>query len=452
MIRTIVLVTALGGCAQLIGVEDASELGLSNLAVSTGTLVPAFDPEVTSYTLALPYVGPELEVTASGDDSLALEMSGTAAKVDVPQKFTVPVGDMAIGVVVRSTSGVERTYTVAVHRADLDLAFASLHPVFSIGSVYAVQRADLDGDGVDDLLATGTDGSVGPFINDGTGVFTTTSTAWVAGMNPRTLALTDLSGDGIGDLIVANGSLMIATGIGDGSFAAPAAFGGLTDVSAFSVGRVDADAFADLVVGNGAGLVTPVFGRSTGPQQGADWSVTSIVGEPRIIRLAKIDGPKLVSLDSTDHTIIVSPISDPTTRYPFQLDSLAYPSDMLVADFDGDAHDDIAFLDQITGNVTILTKFPNWSREVITVAGNPRALALGDLDADGHVDLAMTAGNDLVVLRNDGTATFEQRRFTNMVDTPSGLAIGDFNHDGRDDVIFTQGTAEMMMAFGVHRP
>jgi hypothetical protein len=63
----------------------------------------------------------------------------------------------------------------------------------------------------------------------------------------------------------------------------------------------------------------------------------------------------------------------------------------------------------------------------------------------------MTAGNDLVVLRNDGAATFEQRRFTNMVDSPIELAIGDFNHDGRDDVIFTQGTAEMMMAFGAHR-
>jgi FG-GAP-like repeat len=138
-------------------------------------------------------------------------------------------------------------------------------------------------------------------------------------------------------------------------------------------------------------------------------------------------------------------------RWPFQLDSLAYPSAMLVADFDGDSRDDIAFLDQVTGTVTVLTQFPNWVRTSITVSGNPRSLVLGDLDGDGHVDLAMTAGNDLVVLRNDGTATFEQRRFANMVDSPIELAIGDFNHDGRADLVFTQGTNEMMMVFGVHR-
>jgi FG-GAP-like repeat/Cadherin-like beta sandwich domain len=451
VIRSVLLLTLLGGCAQLIGVEDAGELRLANLEVSTGTLVPAFDAEVTSYTVALPYVGPSLAVTASADESVVLTVDGVAATVDVPQTFDVPVGDMSIAVSLRATSGVERTYTVAVHRADLDLAFGAPQPVFGLTTMYAVQRADVNGDGVDDLLCTGTDGSVGTFVNGGTGVFTSTSTAYLPGLNPRALAVVDVSGDGIGDLIVANGSLMIATGKGDGSFETPADFGAFSDASTFSVGRVDADALDDLVVANGTGLVTPVFGHTTGPTKGADWSITQIVGEPRIVRLAKIDGPKLVALDSTDHVIIVVSTSDPTMRWPFQLDSLAYPSDMLVADFDGDARDDIAFLDQVTGTVTVLTKFPNWERTSITVDGNPRALAIGDLDNDGHVDLAMTAGNDLVVLRNDGTAHFEQRRFANMVDTPSGLAIGDFNHDGRDDVIFAQGTSLMMMAFGEHR-
>jgi hypothetical protein len=453
VIRSVLVMTALGatGCAQLIGVEDAAELRLANLEVSTGTLVPAFDAEVTSYTVALPYVGPSLAVTASADASLVLTIDGAEAKVDVPQTFAVPVGDMAIAVSLRATSGVERTYTVTVHRADLDLAFGATHAVFGLTAMYAVQRADVNGDGVDDLVATGTDGSVGTLVNDGAGVFTSTSTAYLAGLNPRTLAITDVSGDGIGDLIVANGSLMIATGKGDGSFEMPVDFGAFSDASAFSVGRVDADALDDLVVANGPGFVTPVFGHPTGPERGLDWSITPITGEPRIVRLAKMDGPKLVALDSTDHTIIVTSTSDPSTRWPFQLDSLAYPSNMLVADFDGDARDDIAFLDQVTGTVTVLTKFPNWNRTAIPVSGNPRALVIGDLDADGHVDLAMTAGNDLVVLRNDGTGTFEQRRFAGMVDTPSGLAIGDFNHDGRADVIFALGTSELMMTFGEHR-
>lgn len=453
MIRGVLAIAAVGatGCAQLIGFEDAGELRLANLQASTGVLVPAFDPEVASYAVALPYVGPGFALTASADPSVTLAIDGAPAQVGVPRMFDVPVGDRAIAISLRTTSGVERTYTVAVHRADLDLAFAAPTPVYGIDPVYAVQRADVNGDGVDDLIGTATDGSVGAFVDDGHGVFTTTSTWWLAGLNPRALAITDVSGDGIGDLVVANGALMIANGAGDGSFAAPAAFGGFSDASTFAIGRIDADAFDDLAVANGTGLVTPVFGRATGPVKGPDWPITQIVGEPSIVRIAKIDGPKLVSLDPTDHQIIVTATSDPSMRWPFPLDSLAFPRDLLVADFDGDGRDDIAFLDEVSGVVTVLTAFPTWTRTTIAVSGDPRALALGDLDGDGHVDLAMTAGNDLVVLRNDGTATFEQRRFANLVDTPSGLAIGDFNHDGRDDVIFAQGTSEMMMALGVHR-
>jgi len=453
VIRVLGVLGALGatGCAQVIGFSDPGELRLANLEVSTGTLVPAFDPEVASYTVTLPYVGPSFALTASADPSLALAIDGASAQVDVPQMFAVPVGDMQIELALRTTSGVERTYTVAVHRADLDLAFAAPTPVFGLSSVYAVQRADVNGDGVDDLFATANDGSVGAYLNNGAGVFTTTSTWWVPGMNPRAVAIADVSGDGIGDLIVTNGSLVIATGTGDGSFAAPASFGGFTDASTFALGRIDADALDDLAVANGTGLVTPVFGRSTGPVKGPDWPITQIVGEPSIVRLAKIDGPKLVSLDPTDHQIIVTATSDPAMRWPFPLDSQAFPRDLLVADFDGDGRDDIAFLDEVTGVVTVLTRFPSWQRTTVAVTGNPRALVLGDLDGDGNVDLAMTAGNDLVVLRNDGRATFEQRRFANMVDTPSGLAIGDFNHDGREDVIFAQGTSEMMMALGAHR-
>jgi hypothetical protein len=449
VIRAAVVAMVLGGCAQLIGFEDPSELRLANLEVSTSVLVPAFDPEITSYTVALPYVGPDLAITASADESIALAIDGVAAKVDVPQTFDVAVGDRAITLSLRATSGVERTYTVAVHRSDLDLAFGTPQPVFGIYAMYGVQRADVNGDGIDDLLCTGTDGSVGTLVNGGTGVFTSTSTAWLPPINPRTLAIDDVTGDGIADLLVSNGALLIATGNGDGSYGTPADFGGFADASSFAIGRVDTDGFDDIVIANGPGLVTPVFGHPL--QKGADLTITQITGEPRIVRLAKMDGPKIVSLDSTDHTIIVTAATDASMRWPFQLDSLAYPSAMLVADFDGDSRDDIAFLDQVTGTVTVLTQFPNWVRTSITVSGNPRSLVLGDLDGDGHVDLAMTAGNDLVVLRNDGTATFEQRRFANMVDSPIELAIGDFNHDGRADLVFTQGTNEMMMVFGVHR-
>ncbi|HEY4182875.1 MAG TPA: FG-GAP-like repeat-containing protein [Kofleriaceae bacterium] len=453
MIRA-AFILALGatGCAQIIGFDDPGELRLDNLEVSTGALVPAFDPAVTSYSIALPYVGPALTVTPSADASVELTVDGAAAQMNTAQTFDVAVGDRSIAFVLRTTSGVERTYTIAIHRADLDLSFGGLQTVFAINSIYAVQRADVNADGVDDLVYTDVQGTIGTSVNDGTGLFTTSSSAWISGLNPRAIAVADVSGDGIGDLLVANGGLQIGNGNGDGTYAAMTDVGAFTDVSAVSVGRVDADALDDVVAGNGAGFVTPVFGRAAGPTKGSDWPITQIIGEPRIVRVARIEGPKLVSLDSTEHVIIVSSTTDPSLRWPYPLDSRAYPSDMLVADFDGDGHDDIAFLDQITGVVSVLTKFPNWEHTNITVSGNPRSLVIGDFDADGHPDLAMTAGSELVVLRNDGSAKFEQRRFGGMPSWPSSLAVGDFNHDGRDDVIFAEGTPTMTMAFGGSHP
>ncbi|MFN0247079.1 MAG: FG-GAP-like repeat-containing protein [Kofleriaceae bacterium] len=449
MIRAIFVMAALTGCVQLIGVEDSTELRLERLDVSTGVLMPAFDPDITSYTVTLPYAGPKLAVTASAEASVSLSIDGESAQRDVPRMIDAPIGDIAIEVALRTTSGVERVYTVMVRRADLDLAFGAPQIVYGLTDVYAVQRADVNSDAVDDLVVTGTDGSVGTFVNDGAGEFTSISTAFLPGLNPRALAVTDLSGDGIGDLVVANGSLVIANGRGDGSYHPPTPVGALWEVSAFSIGRINADGIDDIAAGNGTGLVTPVFGVTT--VTGNDWSFTQIVGEPRILRLARMNGPKLVALNTTEHVIIVMSLADPSMRWPYPLESQAYPSDLLVADLDGDMQDDIVFLDAITGTVTILSEFPTWKRTQITVAGHPRALAIADLDSDGHLDLAMTAGDDLVVLRNDGIGIFEQRRFANMVDTPAGFAIGDFNHDGRNDLIFAFGTQAMTMALGEQR-
>ena len=67
----------------------------------------------------------------------------------------------------------------------------------------------------------------------------------------------------------------------------------------------------------------------------------------------------------------------------------------------------------------------------------PRALAAGDLDGDGKVDLAVAneITNDITVLRNLGNGNFAaDARQVPVGFGPSGVALGDWDGDGRRDL------------------
>lgn len=113
---------------------------LSGLTVSTGTLSPAFDAAVTSYTVALPYATTSITFGATaldGAHTVSIVNAGTSA---VGATMSVPlVGVMAL-IHVTAPDTTVRTYTVHVTRApaptanvDLDLlqlSAGTLTPAF----------------------------------------------------------------------------------------------------------------------------------------------------------------------------------------------------------------------------------------------------------------------------------------------------------------------------------
>lgn len=67
---------------------------------------------------------------------------------------------------------------------------------------------------------------------------------------------------------------------------------------------------------------------------------------------------------------------------------------------------------------------------------SPRALAPGDFNGDGKLDLAVanSLGNDVTILRGKGDGTFEQAGSFAVGTKPWSITSGDFNHDGKPDL------------------
>jgi formylglycine-generating enzyme required for sulfatase activity len=91
-------------------VARSTNAELAHLGVSTGVLVPAFSPSVTTYAVQVFTAVEDLTVTASVADPLA----GVA--IAPSQPVTLAAGDNTVTVTVTAESGLQQAYTVTIHR------------------------------------------------------------------------------------------------------------------------------------------------------------------------------------------------------------------------------------------------------------------------------------------------------------------------------------------------
>jgi hypothetical protein len=133
-----------------------------------------------------------------------------------------------------------------------------------------------------------------------------------------------------------------------------------------------------------------------------------------------------------------------------------------VADFDGDGREDIALgyqsfeAGEWRSGIDLLFQKPEgrWERRTLYVEAGPRgfpALAAGDLDKNGAIDLAAASGDGrLLVILNDGKGhyTREEVELTKAAASCQGygLAIADLDDDGFGDLVASfAGEAEGML-------
>ncbi|MBI4717269.1 MAG: VCBS repeat-containing protein [Planctomycetes bacterium] len=304
----------------------------------------------------------------------------------------------------------------------------------------AVVSGDIDQDGDPDLVATfGTlgdgFGAASVLLNDGVGHFSAGG-SFETREAPRSLTLFDAEGDGDLDVAVINqssygfvGALQVAlnearAGESWPDFGLPILFEGyefgFDQPFAVASGDFDADGYADLVVAN-ASYDPPATPESKlsillnrGAMPGGGWAgfappVELVHGRaPFQVRAADMNGDKQLDLaavygDSNEVGAWMNLGSQPDGTWGGFAPVIAYavgtrPTDLRLADFNGDGAMDIAVANRATGNFSEPLGTPNISVYLqiapadtdcdgdLTPDSCQAAAGAGDCDADGVLD------------------------------------------------------------------
>ena len=381
---------------------------------------------------------------------------------------------------------------------------------FAAGAVpYGIAIGDMNGDGKVDLVATHIDGNtVSVLLNTTTsGAITpsfTTQAPLVTGDRPGSVALGDLNGDGTLDLAVANFSSNTVSVLPDqptspqplGLVYTPAAGAHGTGLASISFhvqdsggtanGGINRDQTANTITFN----VTPVSYAINSAPSGADTTITITENTPYTFSVADFgftdpndspaDGFQSVTitalpLDGTltlngtpvqaGDSIILPQTGAGTASFPASVPfgTGSGPGVVTLGDVNGDGKDDLVVTNFTGGTVSVLLNAtvpgattPSFVSQVpFTTGGNPNGVALGDVNGDGKLDLAVGSWDNgtVSVWLNQTVPGAATPSFAPQVSLATGgnvahIAFGDMNGDGKVDMVvsnYFSGTVSVLL-------
>ena len=233
-----------------------------------------------------------------------------------------------------------------------------------------------------------------------------------------------------------------------------------------AVADIDGDGKPDVVVVNRSTNTFSILRNTSTLSQAAfankvDFATDST---PSAVAIADLDGdgkPDIVITNMFTNKISVYrntakvgsiSASSLAAKVSFVADSISLPTSVAIGDIDGDGKLDLAVVNSFNNTVSVLKNTStvgnidasSFAAAVDFTTGlGPTFVAIADVDGDGKLDLVVSNLNakTISILHNKGIAnSIDTTSFAAKVDFtvgtgPNALAIGDLNNDGKPDII-----------------
>lgn len=328
---------------------------------------------------------------------------------------------------------------------------------------YSVETADLNGDGVLDIVSPNTKShDITVLLGEGDGTFAPGRT-FPGGDDPRTAVTGDFDEDGRVDVAVSNvfaNGVSVLRGDGRGGLGRPVRHAVGEQPRTLITDDLDLDGHADLAVVNRRDdTISVLLGRGDGSFAPA----TSLPAGDRLAEGGDGDAYDLASLDvnrdgtpdlavanrASNNLSLLIGKGDGTFRPGAIYAAGTTPYDVAAGDFDGDRDPDLAVGNGDSRDISIFLgrgdgTFDRRPRQGAGVAAF--ALAVADLDADGDQDLAVASNpnttyvdgkgyaGSVSILLGRGDGSFGDRRDHGVGPRPVAIAAEDLDGDGRPDL------------------